>query len=50
MFYCLGLDIKYVTLTNEDKNLLKEYNDSKANKDFARSDEIRKVLIDKGIM
>ena len=50
MFYCLGLDIKYVALTDEDKALLNEYNESKANKDFARSDEIRKVLIEKGIM
>ena len=50
MFYCLGLDIKYVTLTDEDKSLYKEYNLSKENKDFARSDELRKVLIEKGIM
>ena len=50
MFYCLGLDIKYVELSDEDKTLYKEYNLSKENKDFARSDELRKVLIEKGIM
>ena len=50
MFYCLGLDIKYVTLSDEDKALYKEYNLSKENKDFARSDELRKALIEKGIM
>ena len=50
MFYCLGLDIKYVELSDEDKVLYKEYNLSKENKDFARSDELRKVLIEKGIM
>ena len=50
MFYCLGLDIKYVELSDEDKALYKEYNLSKENKDFARSDELRKVLIEKGIM
>ena len=50
MFYCLGLDIKYVTLSDEDKELYKEYNLSKENKDFAKSDELRKVLIEKGIM
>lgn len=50
MFYCLGLDIKYVELTDEDKALYNAYNESKANKDFARSDELRKVLIEKGIM
>ena len=50
MFYCLGLDIKYVEFSDEDKTLYKEYNLSKENKDFARSDELRKVLIEKGIM
>ncbi|MCR5309422.1 MAG: cysteine--tRNA ligase [Bacilli bacterium] len=50
MFYCLGLDIKFVTLSNEDKELYKEYNLSKENKDFAKSDELRKILIEKGIM
>jgi len=50
MFYCLGLDIHYVKLSKEDKALLNEYNLSKANKDFAKSDELRKVLIEKGIM
>ena len=50
MFYCLGLDIKYVTLSDEDKSLYKEYNLSKENKDFAKSDELRKLLIEKGIM
>ena len=50
MFYCLGLDIKYVTLSDEDKSLYNEYNLSKENKDFAKSDELRKILIEKGIM
>ncbi len=50
MFYCLGLDINYVKLTKEDMDLVNEYNLSKANKDFAKSDELRKVLIEKGIM
>ena len=50
MFYCLGLDIKYVVLSDEDKSLYKEYNLSKENKDFAKSDELRKILIEKGIM
>ena len=50
MFYCLGLDINYVELSDEDKALYKEYNLSKENKDFARSDELRKALIEKGIM
>ena len=49
MFYVLGLDITYIKLTPEDKALYQEYLLSKQNKDFARSDEIRKILTDKGI-
>ena len=50
MFYVLGLDIKYVELTDEDKKLYSEYLQSKAEKDFAKSDEIRKQLIERKIM
>ena len=50
MFYVLGLDIPYVKLSEEDKKLYAEYNQSKANKDFARSDEIRKQLMERGIL
>lgn len=50
MFFVLGLDLTYVTLTDEDKALLKEYKEQKEAKNFARSDEIRQLLIDRGIM
>ena len=50
MFYVLGLDIKYVKFDNDISQLYKEYLESKENKDFAKSDEIRKVLIEKGVM
>ncbi len=50
MFYVLGLDIRYVTLSEEDKNLVNEYYRLKKEKDFASSDEIRKVLMVKGIL
>ena len=50
MLNILGLDIKYVTLTEEDKKLYEEYLQSKANKDFEKSDSMRKILIEKGIM
>ena len=49
MFYILGLDIAYVKLSEEDKQLFREYNLSKQNKDFAKSDEIRQQLIERGI-
>ena len=48
--YILGINIEYPILSNEDKKLLSEYNLAKANKDFARSDELRKQLIDKRIL
>ena len=50
MFYVLGLDIKFVKFDEEISSLYKEYLQSKENKDFAKSDEIRKVLIEKGVM
>ena len=50
MFYCLGLDISYTKLNEEDVALYKEYNEAKANKDFAKSDELRNLLMSKGIM
>ena len=50
MFYVLGLDIKYVKLSDEDKKLYQNYIFSKENKDFESSDQYRKLLIEKGIM
>ena len=50
MFYILGLDIKYVKLSDEDKKLYQNYLISKENKDFETSDQYRKILIEKGIM
>ena len=50
MFYVLGLDIYYVKFDDNISALYKEYLESKENKDFAKSDEIRKLLIEKGVM
>ena len=50
MLSILGLELELPILTEEDKELFKEYDLSKANKDFAKSDEIRKVLIEKHLM
>ena len=50
MFYVLGLDIEYVKFDDSISQLYKDYLLSKDNKDFAKSDEIRKVLIEKGVM
>ena len=50
MFYVLGLDINYVKFDDNISRLYQDYLLSKENKDFAKSDEIRKVLIEKGVM
>ncbi len=50
MFCVLGLDIKYVKFDNDISQLYEEYLKSKENKDFAKSDEIRNLLITKGVM
>ena len=50
MFKVLGLDIKYVKMSEEDKKLYQKYIISKENKDFASSDLYRNELINKGIM
>ena len=50
MFNVLGLNIPFVKLGKEDLKLYQEYMLAKQNKDFEKSDEIRKILIEKGIM
>ena len=50
MFYVLGLNIEYVKMGVEDKDLYNEYLAAKQEKNFAKSDEIRQILIQKGIM
>ena len=50
MFYVLGLDIGYVKLDENDKKLYQNYLKSKKNKDFAESDRIRNILLERGIM
>ena len=50
MLGVLGLDIRYVKMDENDKNLYQKYIICKENKDFAASDLIRQELIAKGIM
>lgn len=49
-FYALGLIIDYPRLSEEDRALYQAYLDAKAAKDFARSDELRAALLEKGIL
>ena len=46
----LGLEIKVTTLTDEDKKLYQDYDEAKKNKDFAKSDEIRKIMMERNIL
>ena len=49
MIDLLGLKFDLVKLTSEDIALYEEYNLSKANKDFEKSDQLRKILIERKI-
>ncbi len=50
MFYVLGLNIEYVKLSDDDRALYNQYLGAKQEKNFAKSDEIRQILMEKGIM
>jgi cysteinyl-tRNA synthetase len=50
MFSILGLDLSYTVLTEDDKKIYREYETAKLNKDFEKSDALRKILIDKTIL
>lgn len=50
MLWVLGIETKITPLNNEDKLLVKEYEEARRSKNFAKSDEIRKVITDKGIL
>ena len=50
MFYILGLNIGYVKMGVEERNLYNQYLAAKQEKNFAKSDEIRQTLISKGLM
>ena len=50
MLSILGIEIPFVKLSENDKNLYQNYLNSKENKDFEKSDELRKELIERGIM
>ena len=50
MLSILGIEIPFVKLSENDKKLYQNYLNSKENKDFEKSDELRKELIERGIM
>ena len=50
MMEILGLVFDVHVLTDDEKALLDNYNEARKNKDFAKADEYRKVLIEKKLL
>ena len=50
MLEILGIFIKKVELSLEDKDIYNKWNEAKANKDFDTADKYRNILIEKGIL
>ena len=50
MLEVLGIFIKKVELTDEDKDTYAKWNEAKANKDFETADKYRNTLMEKGIL
>lgn len=46
----LGISIDYKYLSSDIKQIYKDMINAKSNKDFSKSDELRKTLIDKGLI
>lgn len=46
----LGLVFNEKILSEEDKSLFTKWNEYKANKDFINADEVRKILIERGLL
>lgn len=46
----LGLRYQFSKLTSEDKELINKYNQARIDKDYKKSDELRKVLMEKGLL
>lgn len=50
MLDILGIFIKKVELTDEDKDIYNKWNEAKTNKDFETADKYREILGEKGIL
>ena len=50
LFDILGLKFNLEKLTEEDRKNIEDYNLARENKDFKRSDELRPILMEKGIL
>jgi len=50
MLIILGLDLTFAILSSNDQKLYQDYLQAKSNKEFKKSDELRKILIDRKIL
>ena len=50
MINILGLHFEVKILSDEDKKLLNEFNEARSNKNYEKADELRTILIEKGIL
>ena len=50
MMYVLGIKLDPITLSDADKATYQKWQDAKKEKDFAKADEYRTILQDKGIL
>lgn len=50
MMYVLGIKLDHITLSDADKATYQKWQDAKKEKDFAKADEYRMILQDKGIL
>ena len=50
MINILGLHFEVKILSDEDKKLLNEFNEARSNKNYDKADELRTILMEKGIL
>ena len=50
LFDILGLKFGLPSITGEDRKLVEEYNQARIEKDFKKSDELRPLLMEKGLL
>ena len=50
ILWVLGIETQIEDLSEEDRKLVKEYEEARKARNFAVSDELRKIIMEKGII
>ena len=50
LYEILGLKYEIPQITSEDRKLVEQFNEARANKDYAKSDELRPIMMEKGLL